>query len=437
MNRLVLSFVVALFIQTAASAQVITLQQAIDTALAKNIQVKQNRLLVDVAQVNWNQSRFNQLPDLAATMNHGINQGRSIDPFTNQYVNQSISYAGYGLSSGIVLFNGLSLKNNVKQNQYSFEASEMELQQAKDNLVLNVILAYLVVLNNEDQLSSALKQAELSQKQMERLEILDKQGAISPAQVSDLRGQLMNDQLSITTLKGQVESAKLSLAQLMNVPYTPAMEVERISVQEYLNPYSRTATQIYTNALDQFALVKSVELRKKAADYALKSTKGELYPSLILGGNMQTNYSSVAQNAAGKISYNDQLKNNIFSTINLGIRVPIFNQRLTRNRIKLADIEVKRNELVEENTKVQLKQQVEQAYLNMSNAYDRYKILIDQVKAYEESFHAAEAKFNAGLGTSVDFLTAKNNLDRANINLISAQYDFVLRKKILDYYNGK
>jgi outer membrane protein len=437
MNRLVLSFVVALFIQTAASAQVITLQQAIDTALAKNIQVKQNRLLVDVAQVNWNQSRFNQLPDLAATMNHGINQGRSIDPFTNQYVNQSISYAGYGLSSGIVLFNGLSLKNNVKQNQYSFEASEMELQQAKDNLVLNVILAYLVVLNNEDQLSSALKQAELSQKQMERLEILDKQGAISPAQVSDLRGQLMNDQLSITTLKGQVESAKLSLAQLMNVPYTPAMEVERISVQEYLNPYSRTATQIYTNALDQFALVKSVELRKKAADYALKSTKGELYPSLILGGNMQTNYSSVAQNAAGKISYNDQLKNNIFSTINLGIRVPIFNQRLTRNRIKLADIEVKRNELVEENTKVQLKQQVEQAYLNMSNAYDRYKILVDQVKAYEESFHAAEAKFNAGLGTSVDFLTAKNNLDRANINLISAQYDFVLRKKILDYYNGK
>jgi outer membrane protein len=437
MNRLVLSFVVALFIQTAASAQVITLQQAIDTALAKNIQVKQNRLLVDVAQVNWNQSRFNQLPDLAATMNHGINQGRSIDPFTNQYVNQSISYAGYGLSSGIVLFNGLSLKNNVKQNQYSFEASEMELQQAKDNLVLNVILAYLVVLNNEDQLSSALKQAELSQKQMERLEILDKQGAISPAQVSDLRGQLMNDQLSITTLKGQVESAKLSLAQLMNVPYTPAMEVERISVQEYLNPYSKTATQIYTNALDQFALVKSVELRKKAADYALKSTKGELYPSLILGGNMQTNYSSVAQNAAGKISYNDQLKNNIFSTINLGIRVPIFNQRLTRNRIKLADIEVKRNELVEENTKVQLKQQVEQAYLNMSNAYDRYKILIDQVKAYEESFHAAEAKFNAGLGTSVDFLTAKNNLDRANINLISAQYDFVLRKKILDYYNGK
>ncbi|RYF82042.1 MAG: TolC family protein, partial [Chitinophagaceae bacterium] len=44
--------------------------------------------------------------------------------------------------------------------------------------------------------------------------------------------------------------------------------------------------------------------------------------------------------------------------------------------------------------------------------------------------------FNAGVGTSVDYLIAKNNLDRANINLISARYDFVLRKKVLDYYQN-
>jgi outer membrane protein len=40
------------------------------------------------------------------------------------------------------------------------------------------------------------------------------------------------------------------------------------------------------------------------------------------------------------------------------------------------------------------------------------------------------------VGTSVDYLLAKNNLDRATINLISAQYDFALRKKVLDYYQN-
>jgi len=37
----------------------------------------------------------------------------------------------------------------------------------------------------------------------------------------------------------------------------------------------------------------------------------------------------------------------------------------------------------------------------------------------------------------VDYTVAKNKLDAANINLISARYDYILRMKILDYYQGK
>ena len=72
----------------------------------------------------------------------------------------------------------------------------------------------------------------------------------------------------------------------------------------------------------------------------------------------------------------------------------------------------------------------------MTNAFQRYKALLQQVTAYTTSFKAAEARFNAGVGTSVDYLIAKNNLDRANINLISSKYDFVLRKNVLDYYQN-
>ncbi|MBD0286930.1 MAG: TolC family protein, partial [Flavisolibacter sp.] len=49
---------------------------------------------------------------------------------------------------------------------------------------------------------------------------------------------------------------------------------------------------------------------------------------------------------------------------------------------------------------------------------------------------AAEVRFNAGVGTIVEYLIAKNNLDRANNNLIVSKYDYALRKKILDYYSG-
>ncbi|RYF82239.1 MAG: TolC family protein, partial [Chitinophagaceae bacterium] len=250
-QRVILGTVLLLLIVCGqrANAQKYNLQQCIDTALAKNIGVKQYGLLSETAEVNLKQARANLLPDLNANLNHGINQGRSIDPFTNNFVNQSINYASYGLSSGVVLFSGLTLQNAVKGNAYAYDASRMEWQQQKDNLTLNVILAYLQVLNNEDMVASAAKQKELSAKQLERLNILDQQGAIPPAQVSDVKGQLMNDELNILNLKNQLETSKLTLAQLMNVPYSQTITLERINTEDFLTAYARSSNEIYQTAL--------------------------------------------------------------------------------------------------------------------------------------------------------------------------------------------
>lgn len=437
MKKFALIAVLSLTLQQEIAAQPhYTLQSAIDTALARNIEVRQSDLLVEQAQVLQRQSKANLLPDLSATFNHGINQGRSIDPFTNQFVNQTVNFAGYGLNSGVVLFNGLRLQNTVKQFGAAYDASRMELQQAKDNLVLNVMLAYLQVLNTQDLLSAAIKQKEVSMEQFNRLEVLDKQGAISPSQLTDVKGQLMNDELNILNLRNTLETAKLSLAQLMNVPYQKTMVLERMNAEDFLTKYELSSSDVYQSALKQFSLVKAVELRTKSSEYAWRASKGNLFPVVSVGGNMQTNYSSVAANASGKIPYRDQLSNNVFYTVNLGLTIPLFNNLRFRNNVKLANIEVRNNKLIEENTKVQLRQQIEQAHLNMMNAYDRYSALVEQVTAYNTSFKAAEARLTAGVGTTVDYIIAKANLDRANIALISSRYDFVLRKKILDFYQN-
>ena len=427
MNRVV-KLVFLLIFSNTVSAQKFNLQQAIDTAIANNILVRQNNLLMQREAVNWNQARLNRLPDLNANVNHGMSQGRSIDPFSNDFVNQQINYANYGINSGVVLFNGMNQVNTVKQTAYAYEASKMERQQAKDNLTLNVILSYLQVLNNEDIVASSAQQAELTKKQLERQEVLDKQGAINPSLVSDLKGQLMNDQLSILNAKNLLETAKLMLAQYMNIPYSKDMQLERINVNDMLTAYMQAPSEIFENATNQFALIKSVELRKRSAEYAVKAAKGQLTPSVILSGNMGTNYSSAAQTATGKIPYNEQLNNNMSSGVGVGLRIPIFNNFSVRNRIKLANLDWKNAQLVEENTKVVLRQQIEQAHLNMTNAHERYKTLQQQVEAYQQSFKAAEARFNAGVGTSVDYLIAKNNLDRANINLITQIVKFKVKE---------
>jgi outer membrane protein len=73
----------------------------------------------------------------------------------------------------------------------------------------------------------------------------------------------------------------------------------------------------------------------------------------------------------------------------------------------------------------------------MQAAYARYQKLTEQVASFAESFRGAEIKFNAGAINSVEYLVVKTNLDRANINLIIARYEYLLRTKVLDYYQGK
>jgi len=59
------------------------------------------------------------------------------------------------------------------------------------------------------------------------------------------------------------------------------------------------------------------------------------------------------------------------------------------------------------------------------------------VKAYTESYRIYKIRFDAGVLTSVDLILAKNYLDAATVNLISAKYDYFIDSKILDYYQGK
>jgi outer membrane protein len=446
----------------------LTLQQAIETGIANNLPVLQSELQTQTAEVNWKQAKANRFPDLNAFLNHGINQGRSIDPFTNSYINQQVNYATYGINSGVTLFNGFAIQNDIRQNKLIFQAAKMESQQAKDNLTINIILAYLQVLNNEDLLAQSRSQLDLTTKQVERLDILNKEGAIVPSQLSDIKGQLANDELSIINGQNALETSKVNLCGLMNVQYDKNLQLERLETETFATKYENTPDLVYQAALEKFALVKAVDLRKQSATSAVKMARGQLFPVLSLNGSAGTNYSSVAQQdfflnttdvtsqdyvivngtpnfvvrkqnnfSSQKINYGDQLNNNLSTSISLNLRIPIFNSLQARSRVSLAKIDLKNNELIVQTTRIQLRQAIDQAYINMSSASDRYKTLLEQVNAYTESFRAAEIRFNAGVGNSIDYVTAKNNLDRANINLINAKFDFVLRVKILDYYEGK
>lgn len=445
----------------------VSLKKCIEIAMRNNVDINRSELSMLDNKVLYNQSQGNRLPFVSSSISHGLSQGRVIDPFTNSYINQNLTFANYNLGADLYLWNAGSINNSVKANRLNYEAGKMDWQQQKDNVTINVILAYLQVLNATEQLNAAIQVADVTRKQVERLDVLNNEGAIAPATYYDTKGQLATDEANIITLQNTVESARISLVQLMNINYSKDMQLEKVDESAALSLYDGNSNDIYHTALNNLAMIKAVDLRRASATKSLKAAKGQMYPSLVLSGGLGTNYSSAASTAtligvtdvatggyvnvnnekvlvyapqsdfsSSKIPYEKQWKNNFNSSVSIGIQIPILNGLQARSRVKTAKNQEKRAELNATTTKTQLQQSVEQAYLNMNTAFERYQKVQAQVEALTISFNAAEVKFNAGAINSVEYLLVKNKADNAKINLIAAKYDYILRTKILDFYKG-
>lgn len=470
MKRRIIIICMVIFCVTGAKSQgtKLSLQQAIEIALKNNILTKQGELKMRSAEINLKQAKNNRLPYAEGGYNYGFNNGRSIDPFTNGYINQQLTSSNVNAQAGVPVFSGMELRNTIRQNEFAFATATMEWQQRKDELTLQVMLAFMQILNNEDALVLAKQQAEVSRQQVERLEIIAKEGATSPANLSDLKGQYAGDQLAIIAAENNISGSIVSLTQLLNIPYDASLQMDRVGFIDTIKMYDALPDEIYAAALQKLASVKASENKVRSDEMAVKVARASFYPTISLYGVLNTNYSSAAMmnNYLGytevpgsdyvvvngsnlpvitrknnfssqKISYSDQLNNNLSSAYGVSVRIPIFNSFRTRTNVKLAQYEAKNSKLVADNVKFQLRQAVEQAYINITNTFKRYTTLQSQAAAYTESFRIAGIRFENGVINSAEYLIAKNNLDRTNALIIITRYEHLLRKMVLDFYMGK
>ena len=228
-----------------------------------------------------------------------------------------------------------------------------------------------------------------------------------------------------------------------------------------------SSDSIYQLALQTIPTIKANDLRVQSFQKSIAVMRGKLWPTLCLVGSLNSNYTSIATNTipnslptAGntgefvtigpttydvqangypseKTSFGDQVKNNKYQSFGLQLNIPILNYFSARNNVKIAKLNYQNAKVISNASHFQLQQMVEQAWQNLKAAYGQYKGYVEQVHAYGESFRTAEIRFNAGVITSVDYVIAKNNVDRANLNLVSARYNYIFRTKILEYYEGR
>ncbi len=442
-----------------------TLNDCIALALENNLDLKASMLSANTAKINFQQSKMNILPGLNGNYNIGVNNGRSIDPFTNDFIDQELTFSNARLNLDATIFNGFRLLNTIKQQRLNNKASKMEIEDVKQTLALNVTLTYLQVLNARAILELTKKRIGTTEKQYKRQENLFNEEVGNPADFADIKGQKTIDETNILMAESALKNAKLSLMQLLNLDSDIDIKTEGILLDFEL--YKLSSEAVYNDALNNLATFKARELRLEASKKGVSVAKAQFTPEVSFFGQLNTNYSSVAETFTetntslvetgdfvivnnqeipvqtnqtqfeGKpIGYEDQFDNNLNTVIGLSVQIPLFNGFRAKNNVALEKIKVEESLVELDRTEQQIKNAIEQVYFDMQNAFKRHNSLLKQVEAFQESFRVNEIRFNNGASNFLSYITSKNNLENAKTNLTNAKYEYLLRVKVLEFYRG-
>jgi outer membrane protein len=462
-----ISFILFLVYSCAGSSQSRwDLQQCITYALNHNISLKQSALTNEINKNNTNQSKASVLPTLNAGASHVYNFGQTIDRFTNTFANTQVLSQNFYISSNVVLWSGLSQYNTIKANEYNYLSGVELLKQQQNDLSLNVANAYIGVIFSEEILKISQNQLDVSKEQLERTSKLVNAGSLAKSVEYDIKAQLANDLVNVTTAENNFQLSVLSLKQLMNLDSVTNFSIERPEINMQESQLLENNVQfIYESSLKTQPSIKSSEYAILSAERNLKASKGRMSPSLSFNASMGTGTSGLAQDILGirntglrpigftnkgdsvytpssefitrKKSFSDQFKDNVNKSVGFTLNVPLFNGLQTHTAIKNAKIQALNARFSQDLTEQTLFKNISQAYANSKAALNKYNATKLSVEAATESFKYAQQKFNAGVISAFDFTTSKNRLFAAESNLLQAKYDYIFKLKVLDYYQGK
>jgi outer membrane protein len=444
-----------------------SLQECVDYAVQHNLSIKQQYISTQSQENAVNQSFYSLFPTLNASGNGSYNWGRSVDPFSYTFTTAEIKSINPSLSSNITIFNGFQLQNTLKQSKLNFMAGQNDLRKIQNDISLSVVTAYLQFLYTKEQYKLTQSRVNESKRQRDRTKSMADAGAMTQGNLLDAESQLANEELNNITAENQNTIARLSLAQLLELDsianfdiVTPQVDIPTSSV------LNSSADELFQLALAHLPEVKSATYKEASALTSVSIARGSYMPRITMFGSLASGYSSLTRNLDGtpqflgffpnglttasgdvvlapafetnfeKTPLSTQFDNNLTRAVGVSLSIPIFNGFSSRYRVSNAKLNLLSAETNSQQTKNTVYKSVQQAVADANAAQKKYLALEKSVTALDEAYKYAEKRYNAGLTSSLEFLTATNNLTRGKVDLLQAKFDLIFKIKVLDFYAG-
>ena len=411
---LILCCMASSFIANAQNAPLLTLKDAIDTALQNNYNIKLSQNNAAIAQNNVTLGNAGFLPTLTGTFNNNNSVQNSTvtrTTGTNSFTNVRSKSYNYGVAMDWTIFDGFAMFANYDALKIRQRLSGITSRDTILQTLTNVMSTYYSLINQNQVLKSLRGAIGISKQQLKFAQDKFSVGAVSRLEVLNAEVNVNTDTASYVSQLQQFKATKIQLNQLLiRDPQTDFSVTDTIVVDDKL-----VLGNVLAAAATQNPRVLSSQISKQLAEINLKQVKATRYP--VIGVNTGYNFTN-SRSPSGALLANDARGLTYGFTASMNI-FDGFNQKRRETNAK---IQLDNSALQVKNVKLGIDAQINSLYVNYLSGLDLIKLGQANVAIAKRNLEITLDKYKLGNITPLEVRQAEENFINAQVNYHAAQY---------------
>jgi len=340
--------------------------------------------------------------------------------------NPTLHRYGPSLSLAYVLYDFGARAASIDAQRYQLIASLLNNNRVLQDVVAEVEAAYYALLRVQAQVE-ALTQLEISLRaSLEAAEVRLKGGLVSRADQLRARAALAEAEVALLTAERDQAKAEAALKQTAGIEQTRALVLDWKTSPPAALDAANLLAELLAEAQRQRPDLQALQAAAASASAEAGRARAARWPVLSLGANGGRTYFT-EDNRDASNSYN----------FGVNLSVPLFDGGRLAAEARAAERDAERLQAVVGTQRNQVARAVTDAYHDVRHAQAQREGVAIQFESASESALAAESRYNAGVGSLLELLTAQAALARARQSAAEADSEWLAAYSRLNHALGR
>ncbi|MCU0418107.1 MAG: TolC family protein [Cyclobacteriaceae bacterium] len=433
---LVLSLSVRAVLAEAQDPVKMTIQEAVEVGLRRNLALQEQRNQLGFTTVNATSSLLQMAPSVSIDAVAGRFDGNSFNQQLGKVVNGKTDFVNGNISASMPVFNGLSRVNTYRQAKNANEAQLEWVQRTEQDIIRNIASQYLNVLLDQQLLRIDRENIETQQKQYSQIKAQVELGARAEADLYNQEFQVRNAELLAVRSENRLRNDMAILAQTLVLD--PSVKYELIDPEWDLTSdfADRSLDELNNIAMANRGDLTRADLSAKAAQFGMATARGRYLPQVSAFASLSSRYNYIFDFPDNR-SFEEQFRqDNRQVNYGLQLSIPIFDGLQQRARVAQARVTYENAKLGYLRTELQVKTDVLLAYQNYKDAITSQQSSQAQLRSAELAYQMEKERYDLGVSNIVQLTTANQAFVRAQSDYANARYTLMFQRLLINFALG-